>query len=278
MKPTWAKTYPTPAAAESAIRNHAWISDVGQLPVPSLLRHDARTLLFAHVPGRHVGPADLTAVAGTLAQFHTAAHQHLAGARMNTPHTTRRGQVIAGFAEHREQRLLDLLAAPSAPDTPLTAEQVAAWMAYAADLLPAVYKDANIRNFLITPAVIAVDFDTLTLAPLGYDLAKLVVSATMTYGPLDPGLTEAALARYNSLLTDAGLPGCTTTEFAAWTEMHHILTSPSQGHHGYRHTWQPAQRPPGRGPARTRAGPREDHRRWPGPRWRTRRCPGSALP
>jgi aminoglycoside/choline kinase family phosphotransferase len=247
VKATWAKTYPTPAAAESAIHHHAWISDVGQLPVPSLLRHDDHTLVFAHVSGRHADPADLTAVARTLAQFHAAALQHLAGARTNEPHTTSRGQVIAGFAGHREQRLLDLLAAPSPPDTPLTGEHVATWMAHAADLLPAVYKDANIRNFLITPAVIAVDFDTLTLAPLGYDLAKLVVSATMTYGPLDPSLTEAALTCYNSLLTDAGLPGCTITEFAAWTEMHRILTSPYQGHNGYRSTWEPTQCPPGHG-------------------------------
>lgn len=248
VKATWAKTYLTPAAAESAIQHHAWISDVGQLPVPSLLRHDDHTLVFANVSGRHVGPADLTAVARTLARFHAAAHQHLASARMNEPHTTSRSQVIAGFAEHREQRLLDLLAAPSPPDTPLTAEHVAAWMAHAADLLPVVYKDANIRNFLITPAVIAVDFDTLTLAPLGYDLAKLVVSATMTYGPLDPGLTEAALACYNSVLSDAGLPGCTITEFAAWTEMHYILTSPYQGHNGYRYAWEPTQCPPGHSP------------------------------
>lgn len=248
VKATWAKTYLTPAAAESAIQHHAWISDVGQLPVPSLLRHDDHTLVFANVSGRHVGPADLTAVARTLARFHAAAHQHLASGRMNEPHTTSRGQVIAGFAEHREQRLLDLLAAPSPPDTPLTAEHVAAWMAHAADLLPVVYKDANIRNFLITPAVIAVDFDTLTLAPLGYDLAKLVVSATMTYGPLDPGLTEAALACYNSVLSDAGLPGCTITEFAAWTEMHRILTSPYQGHNGYRYTSEPTQCPPGHSP------------------------------
>ncbi len=51
----------------------------------------------------------------------------------------------------------------------------------------AFYKDANPRNFLITPAgPVTVDFDDLTLAPFGYDLAKLVVTLAMTYGALDP--------------------------------------------------------------------------------------------
>jgi aminoglycoside/choline kinase family phosphotransferase len=244
MNQTWIKPYPTLAAAESATHHHVWISGVGQLPVPDLLGHDGDTLVFAHVPGRHAAPDDLTAVARTLARFHAAAHRHLAGAHMNQPHTTSRGQVIAGFSERREQRLLDLLAAPSPPDTTLTAEHVAAWMAHAADLPPTVYKDANVRNFLITPTVVAVDFDTLTLAPLGYDLAKLVVSAAMTYGPLDTGLATGVLTEYNGLLAKAGLPACTSGQFTAWTEMHHVLTSPYLGRNGYRFPWT---RPPAEG-------------------------------
>ena len=45
----------------------------------------------------------------------------------------------------------------------------------AADGPAAFYKDANPRNFLITPAghPVTIDFDDLTLAPFGYDLAKL---------------------------------------------------------------------------------------------------------
>ena len=39
------------------------------------------------------------------------------------------------------------------------------------------------RNVLVTPSGPAlVDFDDLTLAPFGYDLAKLVVSTAMTFG------------------------------------------------------------------------------------------------
>ena len=43
------------------------------------------------------------------------------------------------------------------------------------------------------PAI--VDFDDLTLAPFGYDLAKLVVSTAMTHGPLPAEAITAALVR-----------------------------------------------------------------------------------
>ncbi|MGH7743678.1 MAG: phosphotransferase [Candidatus Dormibacteria bacterium] len=239
MTGTWTKTYPTATQAEAAAAHYYWIRDVGQLQTPDLVRRDDHKLVFAHVSGRHAAPADLPNLAAALARFHTAAYQHLAGARMNQPHRAARGLILPGFSDCREQRLLDLLAAPTPPDTPLTGDDVRAWIRYADDLPPAVYKDANIRNFLITVehAPIAVDFDTLTLAPLGYDLAKLIVSAAMTYGPLDHGLVDDALTRYNALLADAALPGCTTAQFSVWTEMHHVLTSHYLGRNGYRFSW-----------------------------------------
>ncbi|WP_246835242.1 phosphotransferase [Micromonospora sp. MH33] len=50
----------------------------------------------------------------------------------------------------------------------------------------AFYKDPNIRNYLVDGEDIAVvDFDDLTLAAFGYDLAGLLVTASMTYGRLD---------------------------------------------------------------------------------------------
>ncbi|MEO5877939.1 MAG: phosphotransferase, partial [Streptosporangiaceae bacterium] len=234
MNKTWSKTYPTRTAAEAAAGNHTWISEVGQLTIPDLLHQNEREIVFAHISGQHVTPDDLTAVAGCLARFHAAAHQHLTGARTNEPHQTSRGTILTGFSEHREQRLLDLLAAPSPPDTWLTSGRVRAWITHAAGLPAAVYKDANVRNFLLTPSIVAVDFDTVTLAPLGYDLAKLLVSAAMTYGPLDAGLVSACLHTYNELLSAAGLRNCTNEQFSTWAEMNHVLTSPYIGRNGYR--------------------------------------------
>ncbi|REF00526.1 phosphotransferase [Thermomonospora umbrina] len=238
MRPTWTKTYRTSEAAKTAALYHSWIRDLGQLSTPDLLHQDSHTLIFTHVPGHHPSPDDLPAIASTLAGFHIAACRHLASAQMNQPHDIGRGVIISGFTERREQRLRHLLAEPSSLNTPLTAEKVSAWMARVAAHRPTVYKDANIRNFLLTPDVVAVDFDTLTLAPLGYDLAKLIVSAAMTHGPLNFDLMNTTLTTYNEHLSQAGLPTCSNEEFTTWLQMHHVLTSPYIGLNGYRFPWQ----------------------------------------
>jgi hypothetical protein len=63
----------------------------------------------------------------------------------------------------------------------------------------AFYKDSNPRNFLITGdgTIFAVDTDDLTLAPFGYDLAKLIATLTMTYGEIGPAGIETAREIYN---------------------------------------------------------------------------------
>jgi Phosphotransferase enzyme family len=237
MTETWTKTYPTAQAAAEAVTHYEWIRDVGQLPLPNLLRRDDRKLIFTRVHGRHVTPSDLPNVARVLARFHTAAHQHLGGIRAGEIHHARNGVTIEAFSHHREQRLLDLLTGPAPPDTWLTPSQVEAWMGHAARLPATVYKDANVRNFLLTGAhTVAVDFDTLTLAPPGYDAAKLIVSAAMTYGPLSPAFIDEVRASYNMVLHAAHLPICTSEEFTAWTEINHVLTSRFQGLNGYRHS------------------------------------------
>lgn len=235
MTGTWTKTYPTAEAAATAALHYQWIRDVGHLTVPDLLRRNDRRLVFEHIDGRHVAPADLPAIAGVLARFHIAAHEHLGGRRAGQAHHVSDALIIPAFDHRRRQRIVELLA-ESAQRPRLTSSQAEAWIDRATHLPAAVYKDANVRNFLITETgSVAVDFDTLTLAPLGYDLAKLVVSATMTYGPLRGSLIARAVSVYNAALSTADLPACTTEEFAAWTAIHHLLTSPYQGLNGYRY-------------------------------------------
>lgn len=60
----------------------------------------------------------------------------------------------------------------------------------------------------------------------------------MTYGPLSRLLIARAFDRYNAVLADMGLPGCTRAQFTAWTRMHHILTSPYLGRNGYQFSWR----------------------------------------
>ncbi|WP_344831755.1 aminoglycoside phosphotransferase family protein [Actinocorallia longicatena] len=219
--------------------NYDWLRDVGQISVPDLIHRDGRDLVFAHVDGHHPAPADLPDLAVALARFHVEAHRKLAGAAMNEPHPTTSGLTIPGFSHRREQRLIELLAAPNPPRTRLTAEAVRAWISHADALPPAVYKDTNLRNILIDQGSkpVNVDFDTLTLAPFGYDLAKLIVSAVMTYGSLATGTIGEMLDRYNVFLSQAALRPCAKDEFTAWIEMHHILTFPYLGRNGYRYSW-----------------------------------------
>ncbi|MGH3867969.1 MAG: hypothetical protein ACRDQ4_17960 [Pseudonocardiaceae bacterium] len=48
-----------------------------------------------------------------------------------------------------------------------------------AGLPPEIYKDANIRNFLLTDhSVVIIDFDELTLPPFGYNLARLILTGS----------------------------------------------------------------------------------------------------
>ncbi|WP_420094795.1 phosphotransferase [Nocardia asteroides] len=45
----------------------------------------------------------------------------------------------------------------------------------------ALYKDSDIRNFILADDQVAIlDFDDLTLAPFGYDLAELIVNGRMS--------------------------------------------------------------------------------------------------
>jgi Ser/Thr protein kinase RdoA (MazF antagonist) len=105
----------------------------------------------------------------------------------------------------------------------------------------AFYKDANLRNFVITPdgLPVTVDFDDLTLAPFGYDLAKLVVTLAMTYGALPGELIAAALCAYNTAAArqSAALPNVTWAELMNWAEIHHILTSRYAADGRYPYRW-----------------------------------------
>lgn len=64
--------------------------------------------------------------------------------------------------------------------------------------------------------------DDLTLAPFGYDLAKLIVTTAMTHGPIPPRGIAAALIAYNRPLT-AG-QRCPAQRLVGFCEAHHLLT------------------------------------------------------
>ncbi|MEV6734836.1 phosphotransferase [Streptomyces sp. NPDC051364] len=241
---TFTKDYPGPEPAARAAAHHAWLERTG-LPVPHLITLHARALEFEHVPGRHATPGDLPAIARLLGRAHTTAHhRHLSRVHLDHDLVLPDVGVLPSFTAARAARVRQLLETGAVPDPAFTTDQAVELIHSAATEPAAFYKDANPRNFLVTPGEITiVDFDDLTLAPFGYDLAKLLVTTAMTHGPLPAGLTTEALSAYN----DTAAHPCTPERLADWMEIHHILTSPYTGRNGYAHSWhtlRPAERTP----------------------------------
>jgi Ser/Thr protein kinase RdoA (MazF antagonist) len=189
-----------------------------------------RWMVTELLTGHHPRPADLPVVAAALGTLHRIAYErHLHHAHLDRPFRVG-GLLINDFVTPRRAAL----AREPAPCTGLPA---------------VIYKDTNVRNILLTEQGVAlVDFDDLTLAPFGYDLAKLIVSTAMTHGKPAPSLVADAQAAYN---TRVGANACTVNRLRHFAELHGSLTSPYLHRNGYRHPW-PTVRP------------------WPKP---TRNCP-----
>ncbi|MEU7171550.1 MULTISPECIES: phosphotransferase [Micromonospora] len=217
------KHYTDPARGVAASRHLRWLHSLASgVRLPHLYPGTAAHMVMERLPGRHPGPGDLTEVAVALGQLHASAYRrYLYAARLDQPFAGSDGVTIADFHRRRSQTLIKCEIDP--PLAPV-----------------AFYKDANLRNFLLTPdGVAVVDFDDLTLAPFGYDLAKLVVSTAMTHGRLSGTSIETALAAYNRTLAMNGGPriGCTNGDLARYCEIHHLLTVPYLHRNGYHHAW-----------------------------------------
>jgi Ser/Thr protein kinase RdoA (MazF antagonist) len=183
---------------------------------------------------------------------HGTAHtRELRNARIGQPFRTAGGHVMPSFPDGRADAVERELRSGHVPDAALTVDQAQRLLADA-NGPAAFYKDANPRNFLITPAgnLITIDFDELTLAPFGYDLAKLIVSLAMTYGPIPAALVARALTYYNTAAAahSREVPGVTWDELMNWAKIHHILTSRYAADGRYAYQWnevRPSTQPTG---------------------------------
>jgi Ser/Thr protein kinase RdoA (MazF antagonist) len=177
--------------------------------------------VFEHLGSQHPNADHLTILAQALGKLHAAAYtKHLHTAHLDVPFSTQRGLIITDFISPRRTALQRM---------PLLVNGQPA----------AFYKDANIRNFLLADNGVAiVDFDDLTLAPFGYDLAKLIVSTAMTHGQLDLHQVEQALQQYNSHTAQADRQAtCSMHQLQAYAESHHLLTARYLHRNGYRYPW-----------------------------------------
>jgi hypothetical protein len=221
--PEFIKRYPDPARAQAAHTHLRWLALLRsgvRLPhqYPS---GDATQLVLERLNGRSAQPGDLPDIAAALGRLHGTAHaRRLHAADLEQPFLTD-GLTIPDFTIGRHPVLDELGITVSGQPV-------------------ALYKDANIRNAVITadgPAL--VDFDDLTLAPFGYDLAKLLVSTSMTHGRQSGRLVEAALHAYNQHVEAAHGPphSCTPAQLTSYAEVHDALTRRYLHRNGYQYAW-----------------------------------------
>jgi hypothetical protein len=230
------KRYDDPRRCSAAATHHDWLTGLGSgVRLPHLVTHTTHRLVFERLPGRTPAVPDLPRVASALGLLHAAAYRsELHSARLDQPHTTSTLLVIPDFAGPRRNALHR-----AARDTGINLSAIDRLLDQA-EQPAAFYKDPNVRNYLIEEKDVAVvDFDDLTLAPFGYDLAGLLVTASMTYGRLpERTLTDCVDAYGTAIwpkLCDAG-------ELRRYAELHHLLTLRYVGTNGYRYPW-PTVRP-----------------------------------
>ncbi|MFE2998027.1 phosphotransferase [Nocardia sp. NPDC059246] len=212
------KYYRTDSYADTARRHYRWLHQLDSgVRLPVLLGQDGTTLLFEHLEGHAVEPDDMRSAAIVLGKLHAAAHrEYLSSARLDRPFVVSNELTVADFLTPRRS----------------LSSQVRRFRA----LPVALYKDANVRNFVVQPTGTAViDFDELTLAPFGYDLAKLIVSCAMTHGHFGRTRVRSALDGYNSELPPS--LQCPEDRLRQYATLQHLLTAPYQGRHGYRYSW-----------------------------------------
>ena len=246
MNGYYVKRYASTPARNRAEANYRWLTRLqGPAHLPELRYSGERELCFQHVEGRHALPADLTMLAAHLGDIHGSVHQaELCKAELPRPYLATGGQVLPSFPAGRLAAVERELAAGHVPNPRLTISQ-ACRLITSADGPAAFYKDANPRNFLITPdgTPVTIDFDDLTLAPFGYDLAKLIVTLAMTHGPIHGAAITEALNAYNSAVADhcPTMPPATWEELMSWAEIHHILTARYADNSRYPFPWDQAR-------------------------------------
>ncbi|MFI5662251.1 phosphotransferase [Streptomyces sp. NPDC051684] len=235
------KHYANPESAAGAVRHYRWITEHAKpLRQPALLTVGPDTLTFERIEGRSVRPEDLPRVAELLGHAHGAAWaSDLRSASLDTPHHFQDGTM---FDDHLGPRKLALRRRHERGYLPNKAalHAMLGLLEATAQGPCAFYKDSNPRNFIITSTqdIVAVDTDDLSLAPMGYDLAKLIATLHLTYGPLTDGAVANALIAYNAAARRHGARLGTTDRgrLDGFLALHAVLTAPYVGRNGYHYS------------------------------------------
>ncbi|WP_330300613.1 phosphotransferase [Streptomyces sp. NBC_00503] len=244
------KRYPTPERTAAAVRHYRWIGQHAKpLRQPALISTACHALTFERIEGRPVRPEDLPRMAELLGHAHGAAwSSDLQTASLNTPHRFQDGTDFDAYLGPREAALRRRHAEGYLPDK-VALYAMLGLLEETAQGPSAFYKDSNPRNFIITVTgdIVTVDTDDLSLAPMGYDLAKLITTLHLTYGPLPDQVINAALSAYNMAAGRYGVRlGSTDRErLDDFLALHAVLNAPYAGRNGYHYSWPIRPRPRG---------------------------------
>ncbi|WP_413101971.1 phosphotransferase [Streptomyces sp. Inha503] len=236
------KHYVKPERAAGAVRHYRWLTAHAKpLWQPALHTAGPQSLTFERIEGRSVRPEDLPRVAELLGHAHGAAWaSDLHSASLDTPHHFQDGTAFDDYLGPRKVALRRRHEQGYLPNK--TALHAMLGLLEATTEGPcAFYKDSNPRNFIITSTqdIVAVDTDDLSLAPMGYDLAKLIATLHLTYGPLTDQDVNAALLAYNAAAGshNARLGTTDRERLGDFLSLHAVLNAPYVGRNGYRYSW-----------------------------------------
>ena len=238
------KHYTESARVAAAVRHHWWLIEHARtLSLPALGVIGPKSLSFQWIKGRPARPEDLPRLAQLLGDAHgTAWASDLHAADVHVPHRFDDGTEFADYLGPRTAALRKRLEQGYLPNK-VALHAMLALLEKTAEGPTVFYKDSNPRNFLVTEtgALFTVDTDDLTLAPAAYDLAKLVATLLLTYGPLPRTAIDAALAIYNAAAWrhDSRLGATDRDRLDDFLALHAVLTAPYLGRNGYLYGWPP---------------------------------------
>ncbi|MFI5756232.1 phosphotransferase [Streptomyces sp. NPDC051569] len=242
------KRYDTPERAAAAARHYRWLHQHAKpLRQPTLHLAGPYSLTFERIEGRPARPEDLPRIAELLGHAHGVAwRSDLRSASQGTAHHFHDGTRFDDYLGPRQTALRRRHEQGHLPDKASLHAMLCLLNGTARGPF-AFYKDSNPRNFIITPAgdIVTVDTDDLSLAPMGYDLAKLIATLHLTYGPLTEQAVKAALFAYNTAAGryDAGLGATDRARLDDYLTLHAVLTAPYIGRNGYDYGLPPYPRP-----------------------------------
>jgi Phosphotransferase enzyme family len=230
------KRYDSADRVAQAVRHHHWLAvHAPPMRQPRICAAGPASITFECVAGRHACPGDLPALGRLLGDAHGAAwYARLRNADLSAS-CSPSGAGIGDYLTCRRaalRRRLELGFLGGSAEL----RAALALLEETASGPAAFYKDSNPRNFLITPPgeIYVIDADDLTLAPFGYDLAKLIVTLQMTHGHLGPADVATALAAYNRAAASHGDGlAVSRSRLDAFNALHQIFNAPYAGRHGY---------------------------------------------